>query len=336
MPKSNARYGAVLDGFPRVRLGHLPTPLHHVPRYGSRIGHDQLYVKRDDLTGLAMGGNKVRNLEFEMGSALQQDADIILVAGGLQSNYCRLATAAAAQLGIECVQVHNDHPPEQYHGNMLLSHILGARPVFLGPVDEEERGIWLEEYARELRLQGHRPYIVGTSPLSCLGYVHAAFELHEQARARAINLEHVGMVGAMGGTAAGFAFGAALLGAPFQVHVISVEYPAQHLQRVMTELWDGMAELLNIVPSSSLEDVIQLHEDYLGPGYAIPTPESLQAIYDMAQTEGILLECVYTSKAVWGTADLIARGLISATAPACIFHTGGLPALFAQGPLFSR
>ncbi|HAI20664.1 MAG TPA: hypothetical protein DCM14_01975, partial [Clostridiales bacterium UBA8153] len=202
-----------------MRLGSFPTPLEAMPAYGVLAGHHRLYIKRDDLTGLAMGGNKVRHLEFELGEALRQDADVVLVAGGLQSNYCRAAAAASAKLGLECVILHNDHPPESVQGNQLLNHILGAHQVFLGPVSETERGGRLEELAAQLRGEGRRPYVVRLSPLGSLGYVNAAFELHQQALQQGICLRHVVMVGAMAGSATGLLYGTALLAHEFHVHV---------------------------------------------------------------------------------------------------------------------
>ncbi|MEW6524182.1 MAG: pyridoxal-phosphate dependent enzyme [Bacillota bacterium] len=326
----------LLSRFPRVKLGSFPTPLEPMKGYGQLAGHDQLYIKRDDLTGLAMGGNKVRNLEFEMGEAVKQKADVILVAGGLQSNYCRAAAAAAAKLGLECIVIHNDHAPKTLQGNMLLSHLLGARPVFLGPVDEEERGRSMEELARDLRARNRRPYLVRQSPLGSLGYVNAALELHQQALQQGVVLKHVAIVGAMAGTASGFLYGAALLAHEFHVHVISVEYPIHRLLRTIKELGDGIAELVGVRPPVKIEDVMTVYDDYLGPGYAIPTRESIQTIYDLARTEGIFLENVYSSKTLWGMRDLVQKGVIPRDEAACFVHTGGLPALFAQAGLFGQ
>lgn len=317
-------------------MGSFPTPLEAMPAYGALAGHRRLYIKRDDLTGLAMGGNKVRHLEFEMGEALRQGADVILVAGMLQSNYCRATAAASAKLGLECVIIHNEHPPESIQGNQLLNHILGARPVFLGPVSEEERGARLEEVAQKLRGEGRRPYVVRLSPLGSLGYVNAALELHQQALQQGIALKHVVMVGAMAGSAAGLLYGTALLAHEFHVHVISVEYPADQLGRRIRDLGAGIAGLLGVKPPVSLDQVMTIYDAYLGKGYAVPTPESIQTIYDLARTEGILLENVYSSKTLWGMRDLIKRGVIPPDEAACFVHTGGLPALFAQAGILHR
>ncbi|MGI5838796.1 MAG: pyridoxal-phosphate dependent enzyme [bacterium] len=320
--------------FPRVRLGNFPTPLEHLPRYGALAGHDQLYIKRDDVISLGMGGNKVRNLEFWLGDALAQGADVILAAGGLQSNQCRLAAAAAAKLGLECILLHNGDRPDFYQGNMLLNHLTGAKSVFLGPADEEERARKTQEMAEKLRREGRQPYIVGEPSRGTLGYANAAFELHSQADLMGIDLRHVVIVGAMAATATGFLYGTAVLGHPFHVHVISVEYPKDHLRGLIEKIWAGTAGLTGFVPSASPDTVATLYDEYLGEGYAVPTEGSLQAVYDLAGTEGIFLENVYTSKTVWATRELIQNGTIPATEAVCVFHTGGGPSLFAQAELF--
>ncbi|NLY53958.1 MAG: D-cysteine desulfhydrase family protein [Firmicutes bacterium] len=320
--------------FPRVRLTELPTPLQHLPRYGNLSGHPELYIKRDDFLALGMGGNKLRHLEFWLGAAYQQGADVIVACGRPESNQCRLTAAAAAKLGLDCILVHNTEPPTMLQGNILLSHIFGARSIYIGETDEDDRHQQALALVEELKREGRKPYLIGDVALGTLGYVNAALELHQQALAQDIDLQHVVIVGAMGGTASGFLFGTALLGRPFHVHVISVEYPKAQLWSILENNFANVGRLLEQEPTAKLADVATVYEDYLGPGYAQPTPQSIQTVYDLARTEGILLENVYTSKSVWGLRDLIARGIIPDTEPVCVFHTGGGPALFAQAELF--
>jgi 1-aminocyclopropane-1-carboxylate deaminase/D-cysteine desulfhydrase-like pyridoxal-dependent ACC family enzyme len=320
--------------FPRVKLADLPTPLQHLPRYGEMAGHPLLYMKRDDCMSLGMGGNKLRHLEFWLGDAISKGTDVIIACGMPESNQCRLAAAAAAKLGLECILLHNTYQPEFLQGNILLDHLLGAQSIFLGPMSEDERGQRAAALASQLRSQGRRPYVIGDVALGTLGYVNAALELHQQASQRNVDLKHVVIVGAMGGTASGFIFGTALLGRPWQVHVISVEYAKEHLCSILETNFAHIQQLLGRTPSVDLAAVATVYDDYLGPGYAQPAPEALQTVYDMAQTEGILLENVYTSKTVWGMHDLIARGIISDEEAVCVFHTGGGPALFGQAELF--
>ncbi len=320
--------------FPRVRLGNFPTPLEHLPRYGAQVNHDQLYVKRDDVISLGMGGNKVRNLEFWLGDAISQGADVILVAGGLQSNQCRLTAAAAVKVGLECILLLNGSKPDFYQGNMLLNHLMGVKSVFLGPADEEARGKATRELADQLRREGRKPYIIGEPTLGTLGYANAAFELHGQADLMGIDLKHVVIVGAMAATATGFLYGTAVLGHPFHVHVVSVEYPKDHLTGLLRDIWAGVERRVGLTPVVNLETVATVYDEYLGAGYAEPTEGSLAAVYNLAQTEGIFLENVYTSKTAWATQDLIRSGAIPRDEAVCFFHTGGGPSLFAQAHLF--
>lgn len=319
---------------PRVKLIPLPTPLHQLIRYGEFIGHSAVYIKRDDVMILGMGGNKVRNLEFWLGEALEKGADVVIAAGMEQSNQCRLAAAAAAKLGIECILVHNCHPPAFYQGNMLLNHLAGARLEFIGSVSEEQRAERVQALANELKARGRHPYVIGDRSLGALGYVNAAFELKEQARQQQVELKHVVIVGAMGPTAAGFVYGTACLERPFHVHVISVEYTAAKLRRLMREIIAGIERITGHPPTRDIDGVMTIYEEFLGPGYGRPTPQSLQAVYEMARLEGIFLENVYTSKTVWALKTLVERGVIGPDEAVCYIHTGGMPALFAQADLF--
>ena len=175
--------------FPRVQLGFFPTPLQHLPRLGEMLGHDALYIKRDDLTGLSLGGNKTRSLEYLLGDAVHLGADTVVTAGGLQSNLCSLTAAACAKVGLKCVLVHNDLRPETLHGNMLVSHLFGAEPVFIGTLTEEQRALAVEEVAESLKSKGSRAYVIpngASTPMGALGYLNAAFELSSQAQSLGI------------------------------------------------------------------------------------------------------------------------------------------------------
>jgi 1-aminocyclopropane-1-carboxylate deaminase/D-cysteine desulfhydrase-like pyridoxal-dependent ACC family enzyme len=300
------------------------------------MGHDRLFIKRDDMTGLGQGGNKTRSLEFLLGDALSKGANAVITAGGLQSNLCSLTAAACARYGLRCILVHNDDPPQMREGNMLLNAILGAEERFVGRTDEAARTAAMEDVAVSLRSRGERPYIIyngASTPLGAMGYVSGAFELHRQCADEGIPLKHVGMVGAMGGTAGGFVFGTAVLGHPFHVHVISVEYPKEVLLRLMKELFAGLADLTGVSPVMPPEEVMTIYDEYLGAGYAVPTELSRRTLLDLARTEGILIENVYTSKTLGGFGDLIRRGMVPAGEAACYVHTGGLGSLFAQNAM---
>jgi 1-aminocyclopropane-1-carboxylate deaminase/D-cysteine desulfhydrase-like pyridoxal-dependent ACC family enzyme len=299
-----------------------------MPRIEAETGHRGLYVKRDDAMSLGLGGNKVRSLEFWIGEAMAAGADTLLVAGRAVSNQCRLTAAAAARLGLGCVVVHNDDPPPHDEGNLLLSRLYGADIRFVGPVDEDERGQCVEEVRRGLEADGRTPYVVGEPVTGALGYVAAALELREQALESGTDLRHVVLPGSMGTTEAGFLFGNALLGGPFTVHLVSVEYEVEELARRIEVIYRGLSERTGDVPRSSGRT--QYYGEYLGQGYARPTPEALLAIRRLAAAEALLLETTYTAKPFAALLDLVERCVLPPDEPVCAIHTGGLPALFAQ------
>jgi 1-aminocyclopropane-1-carboxylate deaminase/D-cysteine desulfhydrase-like pyridoxal-dependent ACC family enzyme len=320
-----------LTGFPGVRLGFFPTPLQQLRGLGVALEHPGLYVKRDDLSGLSLGGNKVRSLEYLLGDALRNDADTVVTAGGLQSNLCSLTAAACAKVGLRCVIVHNDRRPEELSGNMLLSHLFGAIPLFIGKKTEEERAVAVDEVAARICAEGGHPYAIhngASTPVGALGYVNAARELALQAQEMGIRLRHVVIVGAMGGTASGFVFGNALLGNPFRVHVVSVEYPERELRARMSALFVGIGHLTGQATKADTWDAATIHDEYLGGGYGIATVESAEASRLFACTEGILLDNVYTAKTASGLIGLVRRGVIPEGEAACFIHTGDMASLF--------
>jgi D-cysteine desulfhydrase len=319
---------------PRVRLLSGPTPLERMRRLEAETGHAGLWVKRDDCMSLGMGGNKLRSLEFWLGEASAAAADVLLVAGRTVSNQCRLTAAAAAKLGLDCVIVHNDDAPARDEGNLLLSRLYGAELRFVGPMDEDERARRLEALRRELEAGGRRPYVVGEPVTGALGYVAAAMELHSQALEAGVGLRHVVLPGSMGPTEAGFLFGNALLGAPFTVHLVSVEYPIDELRRRIGEILRGLAARTGASPPDP-EGCARYYGDYLGEGYERPTPEALAAIRHLATTEALLLEMTYTAKPFAGLLDLVERRVLPPDEPVCAIHTGGVPALFAQASLLA-
>jgi 1-aminocyclopropane-1-carboxylate deaminase/D-cysteine desulfhydrase-like pyridoxal-dependent ACC family enzyme len=325
----------ILDNVPRVRFLEQPTPLERLSRIETLTGHHSLWIKRDDNAPLGQGGNKVRSLEFWMGEATAQASDIILVAGKTVSNNCRLAAAAAAKLGIECLILHNDDEPSHLGGNHLLSHLFGASFQYLGPIGEEERAIKVQETAERLRREGRRPYIVGDEVTGAFGYVMGALELHQQAYEKQIGLRHVLLPGSMGTTEAGFLFGCALLGGPFTVHLVSVEYEVEELKSRVATIFQNIGQRTGLRPASNYLSWTQFYGEYLGHGYDQSTPDSLAAIRAFGSQEGLLLENTYTSKPAAALLDLTSRGMLPPDEATCLLHTGGIPALFAQAGLIA-
>lgn len=326
----------IFSDVPRAILLDGPTPLQRLTRIEDLTGHGGVYVKRDDCMTLGMGGNKVRSLEFWLGEAIAQGCDVLIVAGKAVSNQCRLAVAAAAKLGLKCIVLHNDDAPPRDEGNLLLSRLMGASIRFLGPIDEDARAVRVAETAASFRQQGMKPYVIGDPVTGALGYAVAALELHQQAVERNIELRHMVIPGSMGATEAGFLFGCALLGAPFIVHVISVEYGLPELEARIATIYRGIVERTGITPGGDHAAWTRFYDAYLGDGYDCPTVESLGAIRTFASQEGLLLENTYTSKPFAGMLDLIGTGDLPRDEAVCALHTGGLPALFTQQDLLGK
>ena len=279
---------------------------------------------------IALGGNKLRSLEYWLGAALREKADILLVGGGATSNLCRLTAAAASLVGLDCIVLHNAPDTPENRERSFLNRLFGAELRFIGAVDESQRNAALAEAAAELVRQGRKPYIVGDPVLGAMGYVRAAFELHEQSQREEAPIRHVFLAGSMGPTEAGFIFGNALLGHPFQVHLVSVEYERAELEEHVRRIYEGLRDRtgLDVAPLDAAPP--QYHMEHLGGGWGVPTPASEAAILAFARTEGILIEHVYTAKTCAGFLEALTEGRIAVGEPACVIHTGGTAALFSQ------
>ncbi len=321
---------AMLSGIPRYKLLHAPTLLQRLERTESALNHPGLYVKREDLMPIAMGGNKLRSLEFWIGAALQEKADVLLVAGTPMSNLCRLTAAAASMAGLECIVYHNAPDGPAARRASFLNRIFGASVHFLGAMDDPQRTNQVEHAASVLRRQGRRPYVVGNVALGALGYVHAAEELYAQSQSPGVSIRHVMLPGSMGPTEAGFIFGNALLGYPFDVHLVSVEYGQAELTACVRRAYAAIVNLVGADAPEFDESRVHYHMDFLGTGYARPTPRGEEAILAFARTEGIVLEHIYTAKTFACFLDFARPHVFRATEPACVIHTGGVPSLFAQ------
>lgn len=319
----------LINGLPRVRLANLPTPLEEMPRLSEALGGPRLLIKRDDYTGLAFGGNKVRKLEFELADALKKGADVIVASGLVQSNHARSTAVAARRLGMGVVLVLREEEPEEYDGNLLLDHIFGADIRFI-QVDWAESGKAIRKILEELKEEGHNPYFVPfSSPLGSVGYVNAVLELLKQAKKMGINIDHVVHAAGSGGTQAGLVVGNMALDRPINVVGISVEAEYDWLLAQTVKIAEGCAELLRVDISVSDGDVTLLR-DYVGEGYGVVTREVVDAIRLVAEKEGVLLDPVYTGKAMAGLVDLVRRGYFGEGGTVVFVHTGGTPAVFAH------
>ncbi len=323
---------SLLDRFPRVALAHRPTPIEPLPRLSAYLGGPQLWIKRDDQTGLATGGNKTRKLEFLMAQALEAGADTVITAGSTQSNHARQTAAAAAKCGLAChlvLYAPGGEAPTAMNGNLLLDTLLGATIHWT-----EERAPYartLAQVENDLRASGRKPYLIpygGSSPHGLLGYADAMVECAAQVAALGGVHAHV-FATSSGGTQAGMLLGAHLIGQPLSsVLGISVDRAAGDLARDVADLANRAAALLGLVWRLDADDV-RVDDAYCHAGYAVVTDAEREAIRLLARHEGLLVDPVYTGRALAGLIDLIRRGVFSPDQRVLFWHTGGAAALFA-------
>ena len=324
---------ARVESIPRVSLAHLPTPLEHCPRLSEALGGPDIYIKRDDLTGLAFGGNKTRQLEFLLADMMATDADVIVVGAYTQSNWCRQITAAARKLerDVSLVLAHGEKGPTR-QGNLLLDELMGADITVVEIDDMQKLPPLLKSKAAELAQAGRRPYLIDPFDLdilarSTIGYVNAAIELDAQLEEAGVQADHIYVAGA-NMTPAGLLVGMRALGREARVVGISPIRWDEDRPTDIARIANACAALLELDLPFTPDDVIS-HDEYIGERYGVVSPEGREAFKLVAQTEGIILDPVYTSKAMSGLVDHIRRGLIGVDEVVTFVHTGGTPAVFA-------
>ena len=316
------------DHLPRMHLAILPTPLEELTRLTRALGGPRLFIKRDDQTGLATGGNKARKLEFSVAEALRQGADTLITVGGVQSNHCRQTAAAAARYGLRCIVVLRGHAPSAWNGNLLLNHVLGAHVVFSGDRTREHVA---EEVAKEQRAAGNHPYFIpvgASDEVGAVGFVAAIEELDGQLKAHKLHMDRVVFASSSAGTQAGLCVGAKAIGFESQLAAIAIDSHREELQADVAEIALPTIRRLGLALSFAPEEVVA-YDGYLGEGYAIMGEPEREAIYLMARYEGILLDPVYTGRAMAGLIDLIRKGEFGKDETIVFWHTGGYAALFA-------
>jgi D-cysteine desulfhydrase len=315
------------DNHPRVAIAHLPTPLEPLPRLTNHLDGPELWVKRDDQTGLATGGNKTRKLEFLVAEALAQAADTLITCGAAQSNHARQTAAAAAKFGLDRVLVLRGEAPPETQGNLLLDRLLGAEVVWTAGRSLDEA---LPQTARELEAAGRTPYVVpygGSNAVGASGYTAAMEELLTQCEQQELHFDQIVLASSSGGTQAGLAVGARALGYEGRILGISVDLEADALQRTVAEIATATAEHLALELAFAPDD-FAVNDDYLGGGYAAIGELERDAIRRVARAEGLLLDPVYTGRAFGGLLDLIDRGAIARDERVLFWHTGGTAGLF--------
>lgn len=323
-----------LSEFPRVSLAHLPTPLEHMPRLSEHLGGPQIYVKRDDCTGLATGGNKTRKLEYSMGEALQEGADTIITVGAVQSNHVRQTAAAACKLGLQCevlLEHRVRHPSDLYRnsGNVFLDRIFGAN------LREYDKGTDFDaamaEVAEEVRSAGGTPYIIpggASNPVGALGYVGCGAELLQQFSEQALQVDHIVTATGSAGTHAGLAVGIRGSGSDLPILGIGVNAPQNIQEERVYELACETADLVGSAGAVSRADIVA-DCNYIGAGYGEPTESMNEAVLMLARLEGLLFDPVYSGKALAGMIDYVRKGRFDDTSTIVFLHTGGSAGLFA-------
>lgn len=328
-----------LSRFPRLYFAHLATPLEPMENLSKLLGGPKLWIKRDDCTGLAGGGNKTRKLEFLMGDAVAQGADTILTQGATQSNHARQTAAIATKMGMECHLLLEDRTGKKdvdynYNGNVLMDQMYGAS-LSKYPADTDMNKA-MEALAETLRAGGKSPYIIpggGSNPIGALGYVNAALELLTQANDSGLRIDRVVHATGSAGTQAGLVTGLVASNSQIPVLGISVRAPRGAQEANVFSLAQSTAEHLGIPGVVKRENVVA-NGDYVGEGYGIPTESGIDAIKLFARHESILLDPVYSGKGAAGFIDLIRKGHFEKDENIVFLHTGGSQALFGYRDAF--
>lgn len=319
-----------LEDLPRVSLAHLPTPLEEMARLSEELAGPRIFIKRDDQTGLATGGNKVRKLEFVMADALTQGADIVITPGGAQSNHARLTAAAAVKVGLKVILLLTGQEPTLRQGNLLLDDLLGAQVWWTDP----EKGLAqdrIEEILKEIRGADRKPYFIpagASTEIGIIGYVLAMKELLGQLEERELAVDYLVSATGTGGTQTGLVLGAKLYGYEGKIIGISVSPTKKELTNRLKNLAEKTIARWQLGIEIGDEDFI-VYDDYVGGGYGVMGPPEVKAIRLLAQSEGILLDPIYTGRAMAGLIDLIRRGTFAPHETVLFWHTGGTSALFA-------
>lgn len=308
----------------RLHFAHLPTPVEEMPRLTQTLNGPRLWVKRDDQTGLAFGGNKTRKLEYLLADAQNQGVKTLITAGAVQSNHCRQTVATAAKFGMECILVLFGEPPNPPDGNHFLFHLLGGELVF---TERDNVQTKLAEVYEQAKSDGRQPYLIpygGSNPIGASGYVNAMLELAEQN----CDPDWIVFPSSSGGTQAGMLVGARMSGYKGKILGISVDEPAEVLRPRVADLANQTAAFLGESFTFSPEEVL-VNDNYTGEGYAIMGEMEIEAVQLFARLEALMLDPVYTGRAAAGLIDLIRQGYFPKEDTVLFWHTGGTPALFA-------
>lgn len=313
---------------PRVSLGVFPTPFYKLENISARYGKN-IWIKRDDMCGVALGGNKVRKLEYLLADARAQGCDTVFTTGGAQSNHAMLTAACAARLGMKCILILKKRGVTEHLGNLVLDDIFGADVRFMDTDSYDDIYAEMRRVGAELAAEGHKSYDIpvgGSNPLGAVGYAAGVRELAEQAAGTGVDLRHIVSATGSGGTTAGLLLGAGLYLPGVKVTGMGVD--DDPFEEIVPDLAARAAELLGCSFERAPDDFQMVY--HVGQGYAIPNPEDTPYIQELARAEGILLDPVYTGKAWAGMLKLLKDGYFDGQDDIVFVHTGGAAALFAM------
>ncbi len=323
----------------RIRLANLPTPIEKLERISKQWGGPEIFVKRDDLTGMVLSGNKIRKLEFVIAEARSRRADILITCGGAQSNHARTTAVAAAKLGMKSLLVLRGQPDSPPDGNGLLDHLVGARIKYITAEDYASRvDEIMTELADGVKKEGLNPYIIpegASNELGCMGYVAAVSEIAQQMDQLNLKFDHIVCATGSGGTQAGLILGKKLFAPGVKVLGFNVCDDEAYFVRKIHQIASGAITRFSLPVVLTQED-ITIIDGYVGEGYALNRPEEIQFLTDVARTEGLILDPVYTVKAFLGLKDQIQKGRFTADQKILFIHTGGLFGLFPKRQLFAE
>lgn len=329
-----------LAQFARRRYTPGATAIEAMPHLTKALGGAELFIKRDDQLGLTGGGNKTRKLEFLVADALAQGADTLITVGAVQSNHCRLTLAAAVREGLKCRLVLEQRVPDSYDpqasGNNFLFDLLGVEAVTVVKLGDDLQAA-MEQVAADLAAQGRKGYIIpggGSNALGALGYVACAEEILAQSFASGMAFDRIVVASGSAGTHSGIVAGLVGNSAAIPVTGINVRRPRAEQEGNVHKLAVAVAELAGVVPEIT-PDLIECRDEWVGPGYSLPTPEMVEAVRMFASLEGVLLDPVYTGKAAAGLIGLVRSGEIAKGERVLFVHTGGSPALYAYQPVLT-
>lgn len=320
----------------KTRLAHLPTPIEALPRLSQALEGPEIYCKRDDLTGIGKTGNKVRKLEYLIAEAQRQACEVLITCGGAQSNHARATAVSAAKMGMKCHLVLRNASGGDLDGNLFLDRLFGAEITFITPPEYEQVDVIMANLAAEYQARGAKPYVIpegGSTALGALGYVAAMEETAKQMKAQRLEFDHMICAVGSGGTLAGMLLGRSAFEIKTEVHGVNVCDDAPYFQnRIANILRDAKRRFgfdLNLHKND-----ISIFDGYVGKGYGLSSQEEIDLMKQIARWEGLILDPVYTGKAMFGLADLIRKGRFKKNERILFWHTGGVFGLFPKKSLF--